>query len=340
MRTRQLGRTDLHVSEIVFGGIPILQQEYAQAERVLRAALDEGVNCFDTARGYGDSEAKMGQAFAPDECLIMSKAHTTDGAKMRAELEQTLANLNRDHVDVYAMHQVASAEQLGQCLAPGGALEALRQAKQDGKVRAIGMTGHHRPTLIAAVEQAGDAIDSVMLLFNPLETDALDRLVPLCVERGVGLVAMKAAGAGVWTSQQVLASTKWCLNQPIACANVGFSTVEEVRAVAPLGREDLALTAEDEATLETIRDQYGLGYCRRCGECAPCPKGINIVGTLVGESMVKRLGWEQLGQRNFLESARKARDCDECGLCIERCPWSLNVPALLPDALRRIEALA
>jgi hypothetical protein len=269
----------------------------------------------------------------------MSKAHTTDGAKMLAELEQTLTNLNRDHVDVYAIHQVASAEQLAQCLAPGGALEALRRAKQDGKIRAIGMTGHHRPTLIAAVEQAGDEIDSVMLLFNPLETDALDRLVPLCVERGVGLVAMKAAGAGVWTSEQVLLSAKWCLNHPISCANVGFTTVEEVRAVARIGREDLPLTAADEATLQALRDEYELSYCRRCGECAPCPKGINIVGTLVGESMVKRLGWKQLGQRNFLENARKARDCDECGLCLERCPWSLNVPALLPEALRRIEAL-
>jgi predicted aldo/keto reductase-like oxidoreductase len=340
MRTRKLGRTGLHVSEIVFGGIPILQQSYPDAERVLRSALDEGVNCFDTARGYGDSEEKMGQAFRPDECLIMSKAHTTDGPKLRSELEQTLTNLRRDCVDVYAMHQVGSPEQLAQCLAPGGALEALQQAKQGGKVREIGITGHHRPTLISAVEQAGDVIDSVMFLFNPLEIDALEVLIPLCVERGVGLIAMKAAGAGIWSPKQVLLSTKWCLNHPIACANIGFATVEEVQAAARIGREDLTLTEEDEAGLAAIRAQYELGYCRRCNECAPCPKGINIVGTLVGDSMVKRLGWAQLGERGFLDSARKARDCDECGLCLERCPWSLDIPALLPEALRRIEALA
>ena len=96
----------------------------------------------------------------------------------------------------------------------------------------------------------------------------------------------------------------------------------------------------EEAIVQSLRSQYEASYCRRCGECAPCPKGINIWGTLVGESMVKRLGWKQLGQRNYLDSVRKARECDECGLCIERCPWSLNVPALLPEALRRIEALA
>jgi len=340
MRTRTLGRTGLAVSEITFGGIPILQQDFADAERVLRTALDEGITSFDTARGYGDSEEKMGRVLADRDCLIMSKAHRTDGAGMLGELEKSLASLRRDCVDVYAMHQVASADQLGQCLGPGGALEALLKAKRDGKVRAIGITGHHRPTLVSAVEQAGDAIESVMFLFNPLETDALDRLVPMCVDRGVGLIAMKAAGAGIWTPKEVLASTKWCLSHPITCANIGFSTVEEVQAVSPLGREDLSPTTEDERIVQSLRDQYELTYCRRCGECAPCPKGVNIWGTLVGESMVKRLGWKQLGERNYLDNVRKARDCDECGLCIERCPWSLNIPALLPEALDRIERLA
>jgi predicted aldo/keto reductase-like oxidoreductase len=282
----------------------------------------------------------MGRALAGDGCVIMSKASKTSGADMLAELEKSLVALKRDCVDVYAMHQVFTPDDLAQCLAPGGALEALVKAKQDGKVRAIGITGHHRPTLIAAVEQAGDAIESVMFLFNPLETDALDRLVPLCVEKSVGLVAMKAAGAGVWGPDEVLASVKWTLNHPVTCANIGFSTVEEVRATAGIGRGNLELTAEDEAIVQALRDRYEPSYCRRCGECAPCPKGINIVGTLVGASMVKRLGWAQLGKRGFLESVQKARDCDECGLCTERCPWALNVPALLPEALRQIEEMA
>jgi predicted aldo/keto reductase-like oxidoreductase len=255
-------------------------------------------------------------------------------------VDQTLANLRRDHVDVYAMHQVGSAAQLEQCLGVGGALEALIRAREGGKVRHIGITGHNRSVLVSAVEQAGDVLDSVMFLFNPLETDALQRLLPLCVERGVGLIAMKTAGAGVWTSAEVAASTRWSLNHPITCANIGFATVEEVQTAAHIGREALALTTDDEALVQSLRDRYERSYCRRCGECAPCPKGINIWGTLVGDSMVKRLGWEQLGRRNYLESVRRAKDCDGCGLCVERCPWSLNIPELLPAALERIEALA
>ena len=340
MRTRKLGRTDLEVTEIAFGGIPILQYDLKRVAGVLHAALDEGINCFDTARGYGDSEEKFGKVLADQNVAIMSKCPKTNGEEFLAELETTLRNLKRDHVDVYAMHQVATAGQLEACMADDGSLPALVKAKEQGKVRHIGITGHHRGTLVSAIEQAGNVIESCMFLFNPMETDALDRLVPLCNERGVGLVAMKVPGGGVFSREQTLASTKWALNRPITCANIGFSAEEEVHAAAPIGREPLDMTPEDEAAVRSIRDEWEGRYCHRCGECAPCPKGINIVGTFVGDSMVKRLGWELLGKRNFMENIRKAADCDNCGLCIERCPWSLNVPELLPDALRRIEELA
>jgi len=340
MRTRKLGRTDLQFTEIMFGGIPILQQSPEDAASVLRAALEEGINCFDTARGYGDSEEKMGAVLADEECAIASKSPKTDGRAIAEDLETTLRNLHRDHVDLYQMHQVATPDRLEQCLAPGGALEALLKAKEQGKTRAVGITGHNRDTLVSAIEQAGDRIESCMFLFNPLETDALDRLVPLCVEKGVGLLAMKTPGGGIFDRQQTLAATKWCLNHPITCANVGFATVDEVRATAALGRESLALTPKDEGTLQGIRDQFDRIYCRRCGACAPCPKDINIVSILVGDTMVKRIGWEQLNKRNFLEGIRKAEECDDCGVCIERCPWSLSIPELLPEAAKRIEDLA
>jgi predicted aldo/keto reductase-like oxidoreductase len=340
MRTRKLGRTGLEFTEIMFGGIPILQQSVDDAAAVLRAALEEGINCFDTARGYGDSEEKMGAVLADEDCTILSKSPKTDGEAITADLETTLRNLRRDHVDVYQMHQVFTPQRLEDCLAPGGALEALLKAKEQGRIGAIGITGHNRDTLVAAIEQAGDEIESCMFLFNPLETDALDRLVPLCVEKGVGLLAMKTPGGGIFDRKQALASTKWCLSHPITCANVGFSTVDEVRATAAVGRDDPQLSPEDASTIQGIRDRFDRMYCRRCGACAPCPKDINIISVLVGDTMVKRIGWQQLNKRNFLEGVRKAAECDECGVCVERCPWSLNIPELLPEAAKRIEELA
>lgn len=324
----------------MFGGIPLLQLPVEEAVDALLAALDEGINCFDTARGYGDSEQKMGLALGSRECFIASKSPRLDGPAILDDLEATLANLRRDHVDAYAMHQVFTPEHVAKCLAPGGALEVLLRAKEQGKVRAIGMTGHNRQALISAAELAGDEIDWVMFLFNPLETDALDRLVPLCVERGIGLIAMKTPGGGLFGREQTLASTKWALTHPITCANVGFSAVEEVRATAPLGRDPLPLSPDEERTIAGIRTQFDRMYCRRCGACAPCPKGINIVSVLVGDTMVRRLGWAQLNKRGFLEGVRQVSACDGCGVCVDRCPWSLNVPELLPEAASRIEALA
>ncbi|MGQ9731612.1 MAG: aldo/keto reductase [Candidatus Zipacnadales bacterium] len=340
MRTRTLGRTKLQITEIVFGGIPILQQSPENAAAVLRAALDEGINCFDTARGYGDSEEKMGAVLANEDCLIMSKSGKLDAQGMTAELETTLRNLRRDHVDVYAMHQVFTSEQLARVLGPNGSLEALLKAKDQGKVRAIGITGHNRGVLVAAIEQAGEVIESCMFLFNPLETDALNRLVPLCVERGVGLIAMKVPGGGIFSWEQALASAKWCLSHPITCVNVGFATVEEVRAMAAIGQNAPELTAGEVEAIRQLCQEFAPKYCRRCGSCMPCPQGINITNVLVGASMVRRIGWQQLSGRNFLDSARKANDCDGCGLCVERCPWSLDIPTLLPKALREIEELA
>ncbi|HJN16558.1 MAG TPA: aldo/keto reductase [Armatimonadota bacterium] len=340
MRTRKLGRTDLEISEIIFGGIPILQYTLDKAASVLNAALDEGINTFDTARGYGDSEVKMGEVLSKVDCTITSKSTKTDAEGMTADLDLTLQNLKRDHVDVYAMHQVFTPDDLEKALGPDGSCEALIKAKEQGKIRHIAITGHNRDTLIAAIEQAGDVIESCMFLFNPMETDALDRLVPLCVERGVGLVGMKIPGGGTFTSEQALASAKWCLNQPITCCNIGFATEEEIRATARIGRESLDMSEADEAAVQSIRDDWENRYCRRCGACAPCPKGINIVGTLVGESMVKRLGWGVLDGRSFLDNIRLANDCDACGECIGNCPWSLNVPELLPDAVKAIEDLA
>ncbi len=339
MRRRRLGRTDLELTEIMFGGIPILQLPVAEATEVLLAALDEGINCFDTARAYGDSERKIGLALGSRECLILSKSARLDGEGILADLETTLSDLRRDYVDAYAVHQVFTPEQVAKCLAPSGALEALRRAKEEGKIRAIGITGHNRQALISAVELAGEEIDSVMFLFNPLESDALDRLVPLCTEQGVGLIAMKTPGGGLFDREQTLASTKWTLTHPITCANVGFATVEEVRATAPIGREPPELSADEERVLAEIRTEFDRIYCRRCGACLPCPKGINIINVLVGDTMVRRLGWLQLDRRGFLEGVRKAGECDGCGICVERCPWSLNVPKLLPEAVGRIEAL-
>ena len=337
---RPLGRTGMMVTEVIFGGIPILQQSTAEAVGLLQYAYDQGISTFDTARGYGDSEVKMGLALAGRKCFLNSKSPTRDADGIVADVEAALQRVRRDHFDVYQMHQIGSAADAEAVLAPGGALEGLQRARAQGRIRFIGASGHNRRALVRLIEQAGDQVDSVMFLFNPLETDALDRLVPLCAERQVGLIAMKAPGGGVFTREQTAASTKWVLSHSeVSCATIGFACREDVDEAVRVVREGPELSPAEQEVVRGIWDRFERDYCRRCAECHPCPQGINIVGLMVGVSMVQRLGWEQLGKRDFLASVERVSACDGCGVCVERCAWDLDIPRLIAVAAEEIRAL-
>ncbi len=339
MRTRSLGRTELQVSEIAFGGIPIMIRDEEVARAVLRRALELGINYFDTARGYGDSEVKMGQALAGEQCYVASKSSTRNAKGVLEDVETSLGNLQRECIDVYQMHFVCTRDDMEQVLGPGGALEGLQQARRDGKIRFTGVSGHNRPVLVDTVRQAGDAIDVVQMLFNPLETDALDELIPLCAEKRIGIVAMKAIGGGIFECPE--ASMKWILSHPeISCTDPGMGAIEEVEANARVGTEDPALTEADERALDELRAKLDKQYCRRCGDCMPCPKGIDIVGILVGDSMLMRMGQDLYDDRDYAGKLEMLNECFDCNECVPKCPAGLSIPELLPLAAARIKEVA
>jgi predicted aldo/keto reductase-like oxidoreductase len=223
-------------------------------------------------------------------------------------------------------------------LAPGGALEALQQAQEAGKIRFVGVSGHNRSTLVKTVQQAGEVIDVVQTLFNPLETDALDELIPLCANRRIGIVAMKAVGGGIFDCPA--ASMRWILSHPaISCTDPGMATLEEVEQNARVGTDDASLTQVDEREIESLRERLGRQYCRRCGACLPCPKGIDIITVLVGDSMILRMGRELYANRNFEAKIERVGDCHDCDECAGKCPAGLSIPELLPLQAERIREL-
>ena len=171
MKKRILGRTGLEVSAIGFGGIPIQGVSDAEADAIVGAALDSGITLFDSARGYTDSEAKLGRALAGvgGEIVVATKTMARTAAAMAADIETSLRNLKRDAIDLYQLHNVASDDVLSQVLAPGGAYEAMDRARRDGKIRFIGVTGHSRAVLLRAVET--ELFDTVQHPYNPLEPE-------------------------------------------------------------------------------------------------------------------------------------------------------------------------
>ncbi len=326
---RRLGKTDLNVTVVGFGGIPIQIVPESVAIAAVRKAYDLGVNFFDTARGYTNSEERIGKALKGREYFVATKSGNREAEDIYRDVERSLANLHRRRIDLYQLHGVNNDDELDNVLAEGGALDGLRRARDEGKIAHIGITGHRRETLVNAVKRCDD-FASVQVPFNLVEDEILDNLVPLCAERDVGIIAMKPVGGGNFTNAPL--ALKWCIVQPITVAIPGMATAEEVEENLAVA-QDPELTAEERVAADRMRSELNQRTCRRCRYCEPCPQGVQISSLLHGRSIIRRMGaarWKEWGAVDIIASADL---CTECGECIAKCPYELPIPELIREAV-------
>lgn len=327
--TRRLGKTDLEVTVVGFGGIPIQIVPEDVAIAAVRKAYELGINFFDTARGYTNSEERIGKALHGRDYFVATKSGNREAEGVYRDVERSLANLRRRQIDLYQLHGVNNDDELDNVLAAGGALEGLRRAREEGKIAHIGITGHRRETLVNAIQRCDD-FASVQVPFNLVEDEILDNLVPLCGERDVGIIAMKPIGGGNFTNAPL--AVKWCMAQPITVAIPGMATPQEVEEDVGAVR-DLEMTAEEEAAIERMRSELSHRTCRRCRYCEPCNQGVQISSLLHGRSIIRRMGagrWKEWGAVEVIASADL---CTECGECLEKCPYELPIPELIREAV-------
>jgi len=333
------------------GGAQLANSNTDYGVRMVRRAMELGVNYFDTARGYGDSEIKIGLALQGqrEKAIISTKTHANTRDEARRHIEESLQRLKTDYVDNCHLHGI-NAENLEQMLGPGGALEALVQAKEEGLVRHIGATSHNWPVLIKALERYDFEIFLVMM--NLVEDEPLAQLLPLCAERGVGVTIMKPVATGLLPSRVAL---RWLLNQKVGesdavhVAAPGATTIEEVEQNALAGYGDLALTPEEEAQVQALRAQWAHLRCRCCGECEPvCGQKMMIhviLGTDVMYDHYRTMGprafrafpWLREGIERELPGRRaliaQIEGCDHCGECEKLCRYGLPIMEMLPAML-------
>jgi predicted aldo/keto reductase-like oxidoreductase len=334
METRKLGRTDLEISVVGFGGIPIQGLPAREAELVLLRALDRGINFFDSARAYTDSEEKMGRALHAHRGRIhlASKALSRGARGMRGELEASLRNLRTDMIDLYQVHSVGSLEELERILAPGGAYEALAKARDEGKVRWIGVTGHSRPVLFKAVETG--LFDTVQLPFNPIENEWEEDVLPAARKAGLGTIGMKPVAGGAL--RNVGASIRFALTRGIDVSIPGMDSVEQVDENASIGEGLRAPTGEELAALQQEKNLWGGKFCRRCAYCLPCPEGLNIPFLLLIEGYYTRYELHDWARERLEALPKTFGDCTACGECLEKCPYDLPIPDLMKEAAARV----
>jgi aryl-alcohol dehydrogenase-like predicted oxidoreductase len=330
MRYRCLGKTGLEVSEVGFGAIPIIRLSFTEAEQVLQRALERGINFYDTAHLYVDSEEKIGRAFAGkrQQIVLATKTMKRDRQGAREDLELSLRRLGTEYLDLYQLHQVSQDSDWETLTGPGGALEALQRAKEAGKIRHLGVTSHSLAMAIRLVQTG--LFSTVQFPFNFVETEATKDLHPLARQLQVGILAMKPFCGGLVEDARV--AFAFLRQFPDIIPLAGCDSVERVDQVANLYEGDLAVTPEDSAAMDRYRTELGDAFCRRCEYCQPCPQGVMITPAMLYGIVAHRMGPAKAAAfaAKPMESVRL---CEECGDCASRCPYNLPIPEILKKHL-------
>lgn len=322
-----LGKTGLRVSRMGFGGIPIQKVDASVTHALMERLAQRGVNYIDTARGYTVSEQFLGEALEGglrEKFVIATKSMARTKEAMTRDIDISLKNLRTDYIDLYQIHNPSLAE-LEQVLAPGGALEALMEAKAAGKIRHLGLTAHMAAVFERALEL--DWVETVMFPYNIVETQG-EELMAKCREKNVGFICMKPMAGGALEDAR-LALRFIRQNENVSVVIPGMYDIREIDENLSAMEDISALTSDELAKIETIRKELGTQFCRRCNYCQPCTAGISISGIFVLEGYLQRYGLGDWAQKRYDALNKKAGDCVGCGACEKRCPYQLPIRQML-----------
>lgn len=334
MNYRALGKTGLQVSEIGFGGIPLQRVTADETKKMIKEALRLGINFFDSARGYTDSEEKLGyalQGVSREEVVLATKSGVRRKQEMKRDIEISLRNFRTDYIDLYQLHNLRGEDMVEQMFGPDGSWEALKEAQEEGKVRFVGITGHLPSLLIELLKK--EHFDTVQFPFNYIERDARLELIPYAQQQGIGMIIMKPLAGGVFTCPG--AALKYILGHNISTAIPGMKTTSEVfQNAAAAGK---LLSADEEKRLREDADRIGSRFCRRCDYCQPCPQGIDIPVLMTLQRYSESYDLHHWALGKYRKQKVKPGECLECGECEERCPYNLPIRELLRECRRRFE---
>lgn len=322
-----LGKTGLRVSRMGFGGIPIQKVDASVTHALMERLAQRGVNYIDTARGYTVSEQFLGEALEGglrEKFVIATKSMARTKEAMARDIDISLKNLRTDYIDLYQIHNPSLAE-LEQVLAPGGALEALMEAKAAGKIRHLGLTAHMAAVFERALEL--DWVETVMFPYNIVETQG-EELMAKCREKNVGFICMKPMAGGALEDAR-LALRFIRQNENVSVVIPGMYDVREIDENLAAVEDTSALTEDELQKIDTVRRELGTQFCRRCNYCQPCTAGISISGIFVLEGYLQRYGLGDWAQKRYDALNKKAGDCVGCGACEKRCPYQLPIRQML-----------
>lgn len=321
-----LGKTGIKAQQQAFGCLPIQRISKEDAVALLRRAYDGGMNYFDTARAYSDSEEKVGAAFAGmrDKVFIATKTGATTAEGMWKDLEQSLRMLQTDYIDVYQFHNPAF------CPKPGGEdglYDAALEAKKQGKIRHIAITNHR----LAVAHEAIDSglYETLQFPYSYLAGPQEQELVDKCKAANMGFIAMKGLAGGLIRDGMVAAA--FMEQQPTVLPIWGVQHQWELDEFLSCIKEAPAMTAERQAVIDHDRKELSGDFCRGCGYCMPCPMGIKINDCARMSLMLRRAPTAGWLSEEWQKEMKKIETCLHCNHCSSKCPYGLDTPRLLKE---------
>ncbi len=330
MKKIRLGRTDLEVSRIGIGGIPLQRPSEENAVELVKYALDQGINLIDTSRHYGTSEERIGKAIKGrrEEVIMITRQSSTVAEEAKKHLQKSFEILNTDYLDIWEFHNVGK-DKYELLLKEGSAFDIAKKAQKAGKIKFIGLTSHCIETMEKAIKS--ELFDVVLFPFNFVNNEAVDNLIPLAKKFDIGFTAMKPfAGGRLQNASLVM---KYLLQFDTVVPVPGFEEIEEIDEVIRIIDENIRLSKEETYQIEIIRKHLDKKFCQWCSYCMPtCPQEIYIPGVI--NLKVSYNLWPQVDFiTRYQEDVNKAKECIDCKICESKCPYNLECTSLLKKGI-------
>ena len=329
MEKVRLGKTDLWVTKTAFGALPIQRISHDDSKRLLRRAYDAGINYFDTANAYSDSEEKIGEALSDvrHNIVISTKSGGSDKKTVQSHIETSLRRLKTDYIDIIQFHNPAVMPDPND---PDGPYAAALEAKQKGYVRHIGITNHR----LAVANQALDsgAFETLQFPFCYLASDKDIALVNRCRELDVGFIAMKGLSGGMLSNAAACYAFMQQYDNVVPIWGIQYEW--ELDEWLELSESEVTITPMIRSIIDRDRVELAKNFCRSCGYCQPCTVGIDVPQAARMAMLLRRSVYQNYMTDEWYAKMHKIEECVNCGVCKSRCPYGLDIPNLLRETLR------
>ena len=308
-----------------FGALPIQRRSFADAGAILQRAYDAGITFFDTARAYSDSEEKIGSVFSPamrQRVFIATKTMAKNAEDFWRDLQESLHKLKTDYVDLYQFHNPPFMPKPG---GEDGLYDAMLQARQEGKVRHIGITNHRMQVAREAAESG--LYETLQYPFSLLCQQPDLELLDLCEKNDLGFIAMKGLSGGLLSN--AAPAFAFIRQYPRVVPIWGIQRLEELEEFISFEKNPPVMDDAMKAQIQKAREELSGDFCRGCGYCLPCPAGIEINMAARIYPFITRSPYQAYITESYQARMAKVKDCIHCGACKSRCPYGLDTPELV-----------